>query len=250
MRTRVIPCLTLSEGGLVKTTQFRNPQYVGDPINAMRIFNEKEVDELVLLDISASSLGRRPDFALIEEIAQEAFMPVSYGGGIRSVEDAARIIGIGVEKVVVNTAVYEKPQLISELARRFGSQSVVGSIDTVRIGGRWEIVRSGGRVSADLNPQAAARRMADEGVGEILLASVNRDGTREGYDVDLIQAVSQAVDVPIIAVGGAGRIEDFAAAVKAGASAVAAGAFFVYHGPHRAVLISYPERKVLESVLP
>lgn len=250
MRTRVIPCLTLSEGGLVKTTRFRDPQYVGDPINAMRIFNKKEVDELVVLDISASALGHRPDFALIEEIVREAFMPVGYGGGIGSLDDAARIIEIGVEKVVLNTAAHDRPELIGELARRFGRQSVVVSIDATRQGDRWEVVRVGGRGSAGLDPQTAARRMADEGAGEILLASVDRDGTRQGYDLDLIRAVAEAVDIPVIAVGGAGCIDDFAAAVDAGASAVAAGAFFVYHGPHRAVLISYPERAELELVLP
>lgn len=235
----------------MKTTRFRDRAYIGDPLNAMRIFNEKEVDELVVLDISASALGNRPDFALIEEIAREAFMPVGYGGGIGSVEDAARIIDIGVEKVVVNTAAQEQPHLISGLARRFGSQSVVGSIDVAgRVGGGWEVLQGRARRASGLDPKIVARRMADCGAGEILLASVDRDGTREGYDLDLIRHVTQAVDVPVITVGGAGQIDDFARAVGAGASAVAAGAFFVYHGPHRAVLLSYPERNVLEAVLP
>jgi imidazole glycerol-phosphate synthase subunit HisF len=251
MRTRVIPCLTLLDGGLVKTTRFSDPSYVGDPINAMRIFNDKEVDELVVLDIGASAARRGPNFALVEDIVREAFMPVGYGGGIASVDEAARIIEIGIEKILINTAAHERPALISELARRLGSQSVVASIDVRarRLKG-WDVAVRGGHEQTGEDPVATARRMADAGAGEILLTAIDRDGTRRGYDVELIKSVARAVDVPVIALGGAGSIEDFASAVSAGASAVGAGAFFVYHGPHRAVLITYPDRASLERVLP
>jgi cyclase len=250
MRPRVIPCLSLKDGGLVKTRRFRDPVYVGDPINAMRIFNDKQADEVFLLDIAATVSGREPDFAAIEEIVAEAFVPIGYGGGITSLEQAARILEIGVEKIVVNSAIHAKPDLVPQLAQHFGAQAVVASIDVkAKMFGGREVVTQAGRQATGHDPVAVATSLARSGAGEILLTSVDRDGMREGYDLDLIRAIAGAVDVPVIACGGAGRVEHFAAAIHAGAAAVAAGSLFVHHGPHRAVLISYPERAALDSLL-
>jgi cyclase len=251
MRPRVIPCLLLNNGGLVKTTKFRDPGYVGDPINAMRIFNEKEVDEIAVLDISATPNKRGPDLDVLRDIVEEAFMPVAYGGGIRSVDEAASILAVGIEKVVINTCAMLDPDLIPAMSRRFGSQSVVVAIDVrKKMFGGYDAVIECGRRGLGQDPVIVARRMRDAGAGEILLNAIDRDGTREGYDLKLIAAVSAAVDVPVIACGGAGQISDFSAATEAGAAAVAAGSFFVHHGPRRAVLISYPTAQDLAKIAP
>jgi len=249
MRTRVIPCLLLNNGGLVKTIKFREPSYVGDPINAMRIFNDKEVDEIAILDISATPNRRGPDLDVLRGIAEEAFMPVAYGGGIRSADEAAAILAIGIEKIVVNTQAVADPQIVHEMSRRFGSQSVVVAIDVKRkLLGGYDVVVECGKRGTGQDPVAVARRMRDAGAGELLLNSIDRDGTREGYDLKLVAAVTSAVDIPVIACGGAGQLADFSAATGAGASAVAAGSFFVHHGPRRAVLISYPSAQDLAKI--
>ncbi len=251
MKTRVIPCLLLKDGGLVKSVKFRNPSYVGDPINAVRIFSGKEVDEIALLDIGATASGAGPDFDAISEIVAEAFMPLAYGGGITSIDDAGRILELGVEKIVLNTVLARNPAIIDELAARFGSQSIVASIDVADglFRSRQVKVRNG-RESLRRDPVDFAREMERRGAGELLLTSIARDGTGIGYDCDLIGSVADAVGVPLIASGGAGKLEHFAEAIAAGASAVAAGSMFVYHGPHRAVLVSYPDRRNLETILP
>lgn len=250
LRTRVIPCLLLRNGGLVKTVKFGEAKYVGDPINAVKIFNEKEVDELVFLDITATAASRGPNFELIRDIATEAFMPFGYGGGITTIEQVASLVALGVEKVVLNTSVVERPEFIREAANLVGSSSVVVSIDVKRsLLGRYEVVtRNAGRKSG-LDPIEWARRAADLGAGEVLLTSVDRDGTQKGYDLALLRQVTEAVSIPVIASGGAGSLDDFRAAVQeAGASAVAAGSLFVFHGKHRAVLITYPDYRELEKV--
>ncbi len=249
-RTRVIPTLLLRGAGLVKTTAFRNPVYVGDPINAIRIFNDKEVDELVLLDITASRSGKGPAFATIESISSECFMPVAYGGGISSIEHIRKILATGIEKVVINTAALRHPELVREAAREFGSQAIAVSIDVKRrLFGRYEVYGEGGLRATGHDPVAYAKKMQELGAGEILLASIDRDGTMNGYDVDLVSRVAAAVGVPVIASGGAGKVTDFSAARQAGAAAVAAGAMFVFHGPHRAVLITYPSQAELSAAL-
>lgn len=250
MRARVIPCLSLKDGGLVKTTRFRDPVYVGDPINAMRIFNDKQADEVFLLDIAATISGRAPDFGVIEQIVAEAFVPIGYGGGIATIEQAAKILELGVEKIVVNSAIHTHADFVPNLAQRFGTQAIVASIDvkTGRLGG-WDVVTRSAQKSTGRDPVTVAKTLVQSGAGEILLTSIDRDGMREGYDLKLIEAVASAVDVPVIVCGGAGRLEDFAQAVKAGAAAVAAGSLFVHHGPHRAVLISYPGRAALDAML-
>jgi cyclase len=250
LKHRVIPCLLLRDGGLVKTLKFAKPKYVGDPVNAIRIFNEKEVDELMVLDITASRERREPDFALIERFAAECFMPLCYGGGVNSVEQARRLFSIGVEKICLQTAVLDNPALITEIATRFGNQSVIASVDVKKdfFGRRRLYSSSTGRVHS-VPWQEQLRRVVAAGAGEVVLNAVDRDGVMQGMDLELVREASAAVGVPLIAVGGAGSLEDIRAATAAGASAVAAGAFFVFHGPHRAVLITYPNYRQLETLL-
>jgi len=246
---RLIPCLLLSNGGLVKTMRFRNPKYVGDPINAVHIFNEKEVDELMVLDIDASREGRGPDFGLVEQIADECFMPLCYGGGIRSLEDARRLFKLGVEKVALQSAVFKDPSLLRRIADHAGEQAVVASVDMARDWLGRRKVRAGGGAKAPASSwQELVKEVADNGAGEILLNCVEREGTLLGPDLDLVQEASALVNVPVIATGGIGSLDDVKAAVEAGASAVAAGAFFVFYGPHRAVLITYPRYDEIERL--
>jgi cyclase len=250
LRHRVIPCLLLSNGGLVKKRKFKDSVYIGDPINAIRIFNEKEVDELVLLDICASSGRRGPDYQLLGEIASECFMPLAYGGGISSIEQIRALFRLGIEKVIVNTALNYDPNFVRNAVAIFGSQAITASIDVRRkLFGRYEVMTLAGTQPTGLSPVDAAQMAVNLGVGEILLTSIESEGSMEGYDVDLLKKVSQSVNVPVIASGGAGSLEDFRTAVHVGhASAVAAGSMFVFYGRHRAVLITYPEYQELCSI--
>lgn len=247
---RVLPCLLLKGEGLVKTTSFKNPRYVGDPRNAVRIFNEKEVDELVLLDIAATPEGRPPRFDLIREIASEAFMPVAYGGGLRTIDDVRKIFACGVEKIVLGKSAFGKTGFVQEVVRLFGSQSVIVCVDAKKnLFGSYEARVGAGKEKTGLDPVTAARRAEEMGAGEILVNSIDRDGTQEGYDIELIRSVTNGARIPVIACGGAGKVEDFRSAVKdGGASAVAAGSLFVFQGRHRAVLISYPSVETLKRV--
>jgi cyclase len=239
---RVIPCLLLQDGGLVKTTKFGRPRYVGDPINAIRIFNEKYVDELVFLDITASRTGAEPNYDLIARIAGECFMPLCYGGGIRTLEQARRIVAGGVEKITVNSMAIERPQFLRELSQTLGASSVVVSIDVKRdLFGRERVYHPGRRRLTKLDPVQHAKASVDAGAGEVFLNNVDCDGQCSGFDTALITRVSAAVNVPVIACGGASSLDDMRAAVEAGASAAAAGSIFVFYGPHRAVLINYPD---------
>lgn len=249
LNIRVIPCLLLRNGGLVKTVRFKNAKYVGDPINAIRIFNEKEVDELVVLDIDSSRLRSEPDYKTIAEFAGECFMPLCYGGGIKTLEQARRIFSLGVEKISLQTAALERPELVTEIAAEFGSQSVVVSLDVKRNWlGQPKLYRSSDGKLLNNDWLALLKDFAAAGAGEIILNAVDRDGEMKGYDLDLIRAASKNVDVPLVALGGAGSIDHFKEAVEAGASATAAGAMFVFYGPHRAVLINYPSYSVLEGL--
>lgn len=249
-RARVIPCLLLRGHGLVKTRRFKDPVYVGDPVNAVRIFSEKEVDELVVLDIDASREGREPNYELIAEIAGECFMPVAYGGGIRTLDQVRKLIRSGVEKVVVNSAALESTEVITAAAEVFGSQAVVAAIDVRKpLLGGYKVVGKSATVEAKVKLDEHVRRVVAAGAGEIFLNSVDRDGTMAGYDLELVRTVAQVVDVPVVASGGAGTVEHLRQAVHdAGASAVAAGSMFVFHGKHRAVLINYPTRAELSSI--
>lgn len=252
IRSRVIPCLLLLDQGLVKTVEFNNPKYLGDPINIVRLFNDKEVDELVLLDISATLENRSPSYASLQHIASECFMPLAYGGGIRTLGDARRVLGIGVEKVIVNTAAVQDPSLIRSLADFAGSSSVVASIDVRKSHpDKYEVYTHGGRHPTGLDPVNCAVAMERQGAGELLLNSIDRDGTMQGYDLTLIGQVTRAVSIPVVACGGARHLQDLAAAVReGGASAASAGSMFVYQGRHRAVLITYPSREELRTAFP
>lgn len=239
-RARVIPCLLIQGNGLVKTKKFKDPVYVGDPVNAMRIFSDKEADEIVVLDIDASKRGSEPNYELISEMAGEAFMPMAYGGGVTSVEQVRRLIRCGIEKVVINTAAVRSTEWIREAAGIFGSQAIVGAVDVKKgLLGGYRVVTRSATEETKLNLEQHIANLVEAGVGEILLNSVDRDGTMVGYDLPLIQRVVKGVGVPIVACGGAGTVEHLAEGVRSGASAVAAGSMFVFHGKHRAVLISY-----------
>lgn len=243
LRPRLIPCLLVHDGGLVKTVNFGKPKYVGDPINAVRIFNEKEVDELVVLDIDATVRGAEPDYQLIARLASECRMPLCYGGGVRSVSQIEKIISLGVEKVAVSSGAVENPTFISDVASRVGSQSVVVVIDVKRVGllRRYEVVTHNGTRKTGLDPVGFAKRMADLGAGEILVNSVDRDGEMTGYDLNLFEQVRQAVHLPLTILGGAGSLGDIKALInRYGIVGAAAGSLFVFKGKYRAVLINYP----------
>jgi cyclase len=248
-RFRVIPSLLLNGSGLYKTRRFKEPKYIGDPINAVRIFNEKEVDELIFLDIAASQKNSEPNYGILKSIATECFMPLCYGGGIANLSQIEQILKIGVEKVALNTCLFESPTTVAHAAKSFGSSTIVVSIDFRRslLGKNTAYYRCGTK-SAGVTLLDAARKAVDLGAGELLINSIDRDGMQSGYDLDAIRAVTSAVPIPVIASGGAGSLSDFrAAVVEAGASAVAAGSFFVFVGKHRAVLITYPEQAKLLS---
>jgi cyclase len=250
LAARLIPCLLLRGAGCVKTVRFRKPTYLGDPINIARIFNEREVDELIVLDIDACRESRSPRLAQIADLASECFMPLCYGGGVRSLEDIERLFAIGVEKVSINTHAVLNPALVESAARQFGSQSIVASIDVkTDFLHRRRVVTHGGRRSHALDPVTHARAMETRGAGEVLLNSVDRDGVMRGYDLALISEVTAAIRVPVIAFGGAGCLEDAGRALRAGASAAAAGSLFCFAGPSRAVLVNYPDRRDIDAVL-
>lgn len=246
---RVIPILLLDRGALVKTVNFKNPRYLGDPINTVRIFNEKEVDELVLLDIGAQAVDDGPDIGLVEKIASECFMPLAYGGHIRGWQDAERLFAAGVEKVVLRTAAARDLQSISEISRNVGTQAVAVAIDLKRGRTRKQrlVVPGTGR-HGDTDWTVYAREVVAAGAGEIVLTCVDREGTMQGMDLDVIKSAAAAVDTPIIAHGGVGSMDHISAGLRAGATAVGVGSFVVYQGSRRAVLLSYPSKQELEQL--
>lgn len=243
LRPRVIPCLLLHKGGLVKTVGFDKPKYVGDPLNAVRIFNEKEVDELMVLDIDATVERREPDYALIRNLAAECRMPLSYGGGVRTVEQFERLVGLGVEKVAVSCAALEDPELVHAASLRVGRQSVAVVLDVRRRGDGWEVFTRRGRQASGRDVVAVAREAQARGAGEIVINSIDRDGAMKGYDLDLVRRVRAAVSVPLTVLGGAGSLADIDALVREfHLIGAAAGSLFVFKGVYRAVLINYPSR--------
>lgn len=252
LRPRLIPCLLVHNGGLVKTVNFGDPKYVGDPINAVRIYNEKEVDELVVVDIDATVKGAEPDYQMISHLASECRMPLCYGGGVRKVAQIEKIISLGVEKVAVSSAAVESPTLISDAASRVGCQSVVVVIDVKKTGllRRYEVVTHNGSRRTGLNPVEFARRMSGLGAGEIVVNSVDRDGEMKGYDLELVDLIRQAVNLPLTVLGGAGSLGDVKELInRYSIVGAAAGSLFVFKGKYRAVLINYPNRAEKESLL-
>lgn len=251
LRPRIIPCLLVSNRGLVKTVKFKNPKYVGDPINAVRIFNEKETDELMILDIDATCLNKEPDYRSIEFWASECRMPLCYGGGIKTVEQAQKIFSLGVEKIALSSEAIRNTKIISEIAKRVGSQSVVVVLDVKKkTFGGYELYTENGSKSSGLNPVDFAKKCVQEGVGEIVINSIDREGTMKGYDLNLIHKVRNAIDVPMTVLGGAASLDDLGELInKFGIIGASAGSLFVFKGKYKAVLINYPEKAEKDSLV-
>lgn len=245
-RPRVIPILLLKGKGLVKTNQFCKPTYIGDPINAVRIFNDLEADELFFLDITASQQNRTISVDLVKQIGDEAYMPFAVGGGVNNLEAAIALVNAGAEKIVMNTVFVRNPQIVEQISKTLGSQSVVISLDIKKtILGNYNLYIMNGKQKTSLDPVNAALKAEDLGAGEIILNYIENDSSMNGYNLELIQMVSQRVKIPVVAGCGAGTLNHMKMAVNCGANAVAAGSLFVYHGPRRAVLINYPTKEEL-----
>ena len=242
LRPRVIPCLLVKDKGLVKTVQFKNPKYVGDPINAVRIFNEKQVDELTVLDIDASIARREPDYKMIENLAAECRMPLCYGGGVKTAEQAQRIFSLGVEKIAISSAAVEDPTLVSKIAERVGSQSVVAIIDIKKkLLGGYEVYINNGKKATGKNPFELVNQLEKLGAGEIVINSIDLDGTMKGYDLNLAEKIRAITHLPLTILGGAGSLEDIGQLIsKFGIIGASAGSLFVFKGVYKAVLINYP----------
>ena len=252
LRPRIIPCLLIKDKGLVKTINFKNPKYVGDPINAVRIFNEKEVDELIVLDIDATLENRAPDFKIIENLAAECRMPLCYGGGVKTVEQAKIILGLGVEKIAISSAAIENPSLVNEASQCIGNQSVVVVLDVKKssILGKYEIWTHNGRKNTKKNPIEFATKLEKLGVGEIVINSIDNDGVMKGYDVVLVDKIRESVRVPITLLGGAGSLDHLGQLIKKyRVLGLAAGSLFVFKGVYRAVLINYPNREEKDKLI-
>lgn len=249
LKTRVIPVLLLRDSALVKTVKFKKFSYIGDPCNTIRIFNELEVDELVLLDILASRRRSKPDYKLISEVANECFMPLSYGGGIRSIHDIKKILNIGLEKVVINSYAVECPHFITEAADKFGSQCIIGSMDVKKdFWGNYRVYTYGGMKKTKLNPISWSTELEKLGAGELLITSIDREGTWEGYDIDLLKSITSKVNIPVISHGGAGNLNHLSEAINRGSvSAVALGSMVVFQKIGMGVLINFPSKSEIEE---
>ncbi len=251
LRPRIIPSLLIHDKGLVKTVHFKNPKYVGDPINAVKIFNEKEVDELAVFDIDASVHNREPDYNLIERLANQSRMPLCYGGGVKTVQQAHRIFGLGIEKIALSSAIINRPEIVTEIANRVGTQSVVAVLDVKKkILGGYEIYTHNGKKASGLNPFQFAIKLQELGIGEIVINSIDQDGTMKGFDMTLINSIRDVVSIPLTVLGGAGSLDDIGKVIKKhGVIGVAAGSLFVFKGVYKAVLINYPNRKEKDELI-
>jgi cyclase len=249
-RPRIIPVLLLKGKGLVKSVKFKNYRYIGDPINAVKIFNDLKADELVFLDILASKEKRCISLDFVRNVGEEANMPFSVGGGIRTIKEIKEIINAGAEKVVINSYAVENPEFIRKASDEFGSSTIVVSMDVKKkLYSKKQLYIFGGSNSTGIDPISFASLMQKMGAGEIIINSIEKDGTMQGYDLELIRLVAESVSIPVVALGGAGEPDDFKKAVnQAYASAVAAGSMFVFHGPRKAVLVNYPDKDVLEKI--
>lgn len=247
---RIIPCLLLKNSGLVKTVNFKNPSYVGDPLNTVRIFNEKEVDELIFLDIEASPKNTEPNYKLLAEIANECFMPLAYGGGIKTFERAQKIFNIGIEKVAINTASHSNLNLITQIATVYGTQAVIGVIDVKKnFFGKNQLVSNSANTKHKDTIEEWIKKLEEAGVGELLITSVDNEGTCKGLDLDLIKLVTSISKVPVIAHGGVGNEQHIIDGIKIGkANAVAVGSLVVYQKQGMGVLINYPNKKIVENI--
>jgi cyclase len=242
LRPRIIPSLLLHNKGLVKTINFKSPKYIGDPINTVRIFNEKEVDELVIFDIDATVLNKEPDYNLIEKLAFQSRMPLCYGGGVKTVEQAKKIFSLGVEKIAISSSIIENPSLITHIADQVGTQSVIVVLDIKKkLMGGYEVFTHNGKKATGLNPFEFAKEAERIGAGEIIINAIHQDGLMKGYDFNLIDKMVETISIPITVLGGAGSISDIEKVIyKHGVIGVAAGSIFVFKGPYKAVLINYP----------
>lgn len=250
LRPRIIPCLLVHDGGLVKTLAFGGPKYVGDPINAVRIFNEKEVDELIVLDIDATAKRREPDYTMIANLAAECRMPLCYGGGVTTAQQIERIVGLGVEKVAVSAAAVANPQLIAEAATQVGSQSIVAVLDVKKTRLGYEVHTHNGHHASGLLAADFARQVEALGAGEVVVNSIDRDGAMKGYDLELARQVRAAITRPMTVLGGAGSLNDIGDLVREfGIVGAAVGSLFVFKGVYRAVLINYPTRSAKDELI-
>ena len=250
LRPRIIPSLLVHKNGLVKTVKFKNSKYVGDPINAVRIFNEKEVDELAVFDIDATVLGNEPNYHLIGKLANQSRMPLCYGGGVKTVDHVQRIFSLGVEKIALSSSVLHNPSLISEIAKKFGSQSVIIVLDIKnKIFGGYEIYTHNGNQSTGIDPVSFAIKAQELGAGEIIVNSIDKDGTMSGFDMKLISKIREFISIPFTVLGGAGDLSDIENVIKEhGIIGVAAGSLFIFKGKYKAVLINYPPRDEKEKI--
>lgn len=245
LRPRIIPSLLYHDKGLVKTVNFKSPKYVGDPINAVRIFNEKQADELAFFDIDATVMGKEPDYRLIEKLANQSRMPLCYGGGVKTKEQAQRIFGLGIEKIALSSAITQNPKLVTEIAERVGSQSVVVVLDVKKkVFGGYELYTHNGKKATGINPVKFAAEMQQLGAGEIIINSIDHDGSMKGYDMTLIEKIAEVTPLPVTVLGGAGSLHDIEKVIeKHLVIGVAAGSLFVFKGPYKAVLINYPSQE-------
>jgi cyclase len=250
MRHRIIPVLLLKNNGLFKGNHFKDHKYIGDPINAVKIFNDKEVDELVFLDINASREHKEPNYSMLYDIASECFMPLAYGGGVSSIEMIKEILRVGIEKVVLNTHAVRNPKFVQDAVKYFGTSTIVASIDVKKsLFGTYNVYINSGTEKTNLHPIQWAIELEKLGVGEIIINSIDKDGTLSGYDGNLIESVVKALKIPVIAAGGGSGLIDFVKVCKNHkAAAAAAGAHFVFQGKHNAVLITYPSQSEIENV--
>jgi imidazole glycerol-phosphate synthase subunit HisF len=247
-RPRIIPCLLLKDLGLVKTIKFQNPNYIGDPMNSIKIFNDLEVDEIVFLDIDATKRKRCISFDFVKKVSEEAFVPFAVGGGITSFPQIKEAFSSGAEKVIINTSAINNPCLIKEASEVFGSQSIIISIDSKKTEKGYEVFTHSGTFPTGKTPEEIAKKMQEFGAGEIMINSIDNDGLMNGYDQDLIKIVSESVSIPVIAIGGAGRYEDLVKPIQSGASASAAGSIFVYNGKNHGILINYPDKEEIKEI--
>lgn len=250
MLKRIIPVLLIQNGGLIKTVKFKKPTYIGDPINAVKIFNDKCADELILLDINATKENYLPNYKVINEIVSEAFMPIGYGGGIKDLHTIQQLLKVGVEKVILNYSAYSNREFLKTAVKEFGGSTIVVSMDTKKdIWGRKRIFVKNGSVNTKMDPFLYAKELELLGVGEVFINSIDQDGTFQGYDIELIREISKELAIPVVACGGASSLSDFKKVLEAGAMGAAGGSIFVYQGPHKAVLITYPDDKQLKYII-